>query len=98
MNRKEEIISMVQAVVAQQLNGLAYQLFLFGSQSNKAELKRADIDIGITAERQLTANEIKTIKRKLEDLPTLYEFDLVDFNQVTNDFKNIALQNTELIV
>ena len=89
---------MVQIVVAEQLNGISFQLFLFGSQSNLAALKNADIDIGIDAERQLTATEINSIKSKLDDLPTLYEFDIVDFNKVTNNFKNIALQNIELIV
>ena len=96
MSRKADVKKMVQIVVAEQLIGISFQLFLFGSQSNLSVLKNADI--GIDAERQLTATEINSIKSKLDDLPTLYEFDVVDFNKVTNNFKNIALKNIELIV
>jgi hypothetical protein len=97
MNRKEEIKNMVRAVVADHLKNLRYTLFIFGSQSNKTELIKADIDVGIEAERQLTEAEESTIWNALQDLPSLYDFDFIDFNKVREDFKKIALKNTELL-
>lgn len=96
MNRKEEIKSMIKKVVSSHLSG-EYKLFLFGSQAGANELKRADIDVGIDAKRQLTVREESLIWNDLEDLPTLYKFDLVDFAKVDSGFKKIALDNIEIL-
>ena len=94
MTRKEEIKLMIRKVVSSHLSG-DYDLFIFGSQAGLSELKRADIDVGIEAARQLTLYEESIIWNELEDLPTLYNFDLVDFKKTEESFKKIALQNIE---
>jgi|BarGraIncu00222A_1022003.scaffolds.fasta_scaffold167200_2 predicted nucleotidyltransferase len=96
MTRKEEIKSMIRKVVAGHLSG-NYSVFLFGSQVGLPELKRADIDVGIDAKRPLTNLEESLIWTELEDMPTLYKFDLVDFQKSDDSFKNIALKNIEMI-
>ncbi len=96
MNRKEEIKLMIKKVVASHLSG-DYSVFLFGSQAGLQELKRADIDIGIDAKRPLTVREESLIWTALEDLPTLYKFDLVDFAKTDSGFKKIALNNIEIL-
>jgi predicted nucleotidyltransferase len=96
MTRKEEIKLMIKKVVASHLSG-EYKIFLFGSQAGLAELKRADIDVGVEAERPLTNSEEMLIWIDLEDLPTLYKFDLVDFKKVDLGFKKVALSNIEIL-
>lgn len=96
MNRKEKIKSMVKSVVSRHLSG-NYKVFLFGSQAGLCDLKRADIDIGIDADRPLTSLEESLIWNELQDLPTLYNFDVVDFKKVDKKFKEIALKKTELL-
>lgn len=96
MNRKEEIKSMIRQVTDSYL-ATNYSVFLFGSQAGSPELKRADIDVGIEAEKPLSILEESLIWNALEDLPTLYNFDLVDFKKVGENFKKIALQNIEML-
>lgn len=94
MTRKEEIKSLIKNAVAGHLSG-NYKLFLFGSQVGLQELKRADIDVGIDAGRPLSPREESLIRSELENLPTLYKVDFVDFTKVDDGFKKIALSNFE---
>ncbi len=96
MNRKQQIKAMIKQVIASHLSG-NYKAFIFGSQAGLPELIRADIDVGIDAERDLTLREESLIWNALDDMPTLYKFDLVDFNKAEEKFKKIALQNIEMI-
>jgi hypothetical protein len=97
MTRKEEIIAMIKKTVANHLNGLQYKLFIFGSQSNRSELIKADIDVGIEAERKLDGTEESLIWNDLQELPSLYDFDFIDFNKADKNFKKIALKNIEVL-
>lgn len=97
MNRKEEIKKMIYEVVKKHLGELNFTLFIFGSQSNFPQLKLADIDVGIEAQRPLSNLEESAIWNDLNELPSLYEFDFVDFKKTGNDFRKIAMQNIELI-
>ncbi len=97
MSRKEEIVEMIKQTVARHLQGIQYKIFIFGSQSNITELKRADIDVGIEAERPLDNLEESLIWNDLQDLPTLYDFDLIDFKTADAQFKKIALKNFEIL-
>lgn len=87
---------MIKGVVAKHLKG-NYKVFLFGSQAGSSELKRADIDVGIEAEKPLSNLQETLIWNALEELPTLYKFDLVDFKKTDKKFRKIALKNIEKI-
>ncbi len=94
MTRKEEIKSMIKNAVSAHLTG-NYNVFLFGSQAGLQDLQRADIDVGIDAGRPLTLREESLIWNGLEELPTLYKFDLVDFAKVNPEFRKVALNKIE---
>ena len=96
MNRKEEIKSMIKKVIATHLSG-DYSAFIFGSQAGLPELIRADIDIGIDAARPLTLREESLIWNGLDEMPTLYKFDLIDFFEADDSFKKVALKNIEML-
>jgi len=85
---------MIRAVIASHLSG-NYKSFIFGSQANLSELRRADIDIGIDAGRPLTLREESLIFNALENLPTLYKFDVVDFCKAEDSFKKVAFKKIE---
>ncbi|MCY7350520.1 MAG: nucleotidyltransferase domain-containing protein [Cytophagaceae bacterium] len=95
MTRKEEIRQLITQVLARQLAGRSYRAFLFGSQANRDELKRADIDVGIWADEALPEVLLAQISDELHELPTLYPFDVVDFNRTQESFRQVALQRTE---
>lgn len=97
MNRKEQIKKMIREVVAKNLPQGGYKLFIFGSQANQPELIKADIDVGIDTGFKLAKSIRAKIRLDLEDLPTLYFFDFVDFQNVEDYFKEVALTNIEAI-
>lgn len=97
MTRKEQIKAMIRSVVAKYLLDKSYKLFIFGSQANKPELIKSDIDVGIDAGEKLDISILANIHIDLEDLPTLYFYDLVDFQNIRESFKNVALKNIEEI-
>lgn len=96
MNRKKEILKMVKKVLVEKLNKPNPNVFLFGSQAGRKELKRADIDIGIDEPSKLNKEILQDINYQLNEvIPTLYTFDIIDFASVDTKFKEIAKQRIE---
>jgi len=73
-----------------------YKVFFFGSRVAGFCGERSDIDIGIEGP-QIPPHIKLEIKEELENLPTLYKIDFVDFNDVDEDFKRIAKKYVEYI-
>jgi predicted nucleotidyltransferase len=97
MTRREQIKQMIREVVAKHLPEKSYTLFIFGSQANKLELIRSDIDIGIDAGQKLPYHIMGKIHADLEEMPTLYFYDFIDFQTVNERFKSVALSNIEVL-
>ena len=92
-NLKQEILNIIGSVVS--LNET--KLFFFGSRVKGNNQKRSDIDVGIIAEKKLPAEKKLKIQESLEQIPTLYKIDFVDFNNVASGFKKEAMKNIEYI-
>ena len=89
----KEILKQISSIVFDELTG-NYQLFLFGSRALDLNDDRSDIDGGILKATPLTGNQLLSIQKKLEQIPTLLKIDFVDFNSVSEDFKQTALKST----
>ncbi len=87
------ILKQISSIVANELSG-DYQLFLFGSRAKDIHDDKSDIDVGIISKSRITGRQFLSIQEKLENIPTLLKIDIVDFNSVTDDFKQTALQYT----
>jgi predicted nucleotidyltransferase len=57
----------------------AYRIFLFGSRATGAAAERSDIDIGIEGPAPQCPASRLPIQDELEEPPTLYTIDVVDF-------------------
>ncbi|MDQ7009485.1 MAG: nucleotidyltransferase domain-containing protein [Candidatus Gracilibacteria bacterium] len=79
----------MKEIIFDNLDKNKFKAFLFGSRAMGNYKKNSDYDIGIIGEKRLSFQELMKIKNKLRELP--YLIDLVDFNAVDNDFKEIAL-------
>ncbi len=95
MNRKYIILAQVKTVLSKYVK--TGKVFIFGSQANANELTLADIDVGFESIEPISFKTYLKIKAELETIPTLFKFDLVDFSKVTNQFKQTAYRNIELI-
>lgn len=99
MTRKEEIKQMIVAAVRKHLGQQPVRVFIFGSQANLPELKAADIDVGLDAGMPLETNKVFGIHTELNEFaPTLFEFDVVDFADVSEKFRRVASMETETLV
>ena len=97
MERRQQIIFWLKEVLRSNLNGIRYNAFIFGSQANKPALIRSDIDLGIIAEDEISNLQLSKIQAAIEDLPMLYKVDLVNFKDVDEQFRTIALKNVEAL-
>lgn len=70
-----------------------YKFFIFGSRVTNNGDDRSDIDIGVLGKKQLQPSVLFSIKEEIDNLPTLYTFDLVDFSTVSDSFRKVALKN-----
>lgn len=88
---------MVRQLVEQYLPQQSFTLYLIGSQAGRSELKRSDVDVLIDAGNPLPPEVMGRLQAGLEELPTLYLIDLVDFYQTSEDFRKVALESAEVI-
>jgi DNA polymerase sigma len=95
MERRKQILFWIKEVLDKNLSGISYHAFVFGSQANKISLSRSDIDVGIMADDVIPSWQLSNIIGDIEELPMLYKIDVVDFKEVDDQFKEVALQNIE---
>ena len=90
---KKEILE----IVKKHLDTRLWRVFFFGSRVRGDNFSRSDIDIGIEGPESIPIEIKYKIKDDLENLPTLYKFDFVDFKNVSEKFKKEALKNVEYV-
>lgn len=91
-NIKISVEKQIKNIIISNLeNPSEYKIFLFWSRAKWNYKKKSDYDIWIIWKTKLDFIEFIRLKSKLNELP--YLIDLVDFNNVSEDFKNIALKH-----
>ncbi len=94
---KIELRERIAGVIKKHLTYPHFKIFFFGSRAGGNFSQRSDIDIGIEAYQPIPLEQLTEIKIDLDELPILQKIDVVDFKNVTPEFKDIALQNIEVI-
>lgn len=90
---KKEILK----IIGKYLDLNSYRVFFFGSRVKGDNFPRADIDIGIEGPKEIPPEIKLKIEEEIDRLPTLYKFDIVDFKQVSREFKKEALKYIEYV-
>ena len=86
-------ISGKKKIVLQELGNLNCKIFLFGSRATKANHRFSDMDIGIFPGNDFDHRVLYALKDKLADSIVPYKVDIVNFSQVTDNFKEEALKH-----
>lgn len=94
---QQELRRLIKNVFDKHLQTGDYRLFFFGSRVKGDNSPRSDIDLGIEGPQKLSSRVKLSIEEELQNLPILYKIDLVDFTNVSDDFKKKALRNIEEI-
>ena len=94
---QEKLQQLIKEVFGRHLQAGGYRLFFFGSRVKGDSFSHSDIDLGVESSQKLSSQVKLSIEEDLQNLPILYKIDLVDFGNVSEDFRKIALQNAEFI-
>lgn len=90
---KKEILE----IVGKELDLKKYKIFFFGSRVEGKGNEYSDIDIGIDGLEEIPGKAMTRIKEDIDKLSTLYKIELVDFKNVSSDFREVALRYIERI-
>lgn len=90
---KEEILG----IVGKYLDLKQYKIFFFGSRVSGKGSEKSDIDVGIEGPQEIPFETMAKIKEEVDNLPTLYKIEIVDFSKVSPDFKEVAKQKIEVL-
>lgn len=84
-------------IIGRHVNLREYRVFFFGSRVNSKGSERSDIDLGIEGEKPIPPKAFFDIEEEIENMKTLYTIDLVDFNKVSPEFKEVAKKKAEYL-
>jgi len=87
----------IRRIIDKYLDLSQYKIFFFGSRVLGKGSERSDIDVGIEGPKEIPSSIFLDIQEEIENLPTLYKIDIVDFKRVSLAFKKIAFQSAEFI-
>ena len=98
MNRETEIKMLIADVMRRNTERLrGHRVFLFGSRATGDARLHSDFDIGVMDDVPLSLKDFYAIEDLLDDLPTLYKIDWVDFNRASPRFSERATPQVEVI-
>lgn len=75
-----------------------YEVFLFGSRAKGNNRKWSDYDIGILGKTKtkIPYGILTKVESELEESDIPYKVDIVDFTQISDRFKSVALKNKKI--
>lgn len=94
---EEELRREILAVIGRHIDLKKYKIFFFGSRVSGKGSERSDIDVGIEGQNPVPDNALAKIREDMEDLPTLYSIDVIDFVRADDDFQKVAKEHMEII-
>ena len=86
-NAPEWDLSETRRIVLELLMPYDVSVYLFGSRANGTMTRNSDIDVAVLSKELLPVGLLSKIREKLEDSQILYNVDLVDLSEVSQEFK-----------
>lgn len=84
-------------VIGAHLNLRDYKVFFFGSRVKGGGDERSDVDVGIEGSERVPSEAMTSIREDIENLPTLYKIEVVDFKRAPKIFYGVAKEHIEEI-
>ena len=94
---EQKLKSEIRKIIGRHLDLHRYRIFFFGSRVAGSNSERSDIDIGIQGPEEIPGHIMVEIRGDIDDLPTLYQFDIVDFGNVSTEFRVAAMGHCEYV-
>jgi len=87
----QQYLNIVRKYVLDELAEEDVAIALFGSFAVNTNTNISDIDIAVIPNTEIKKWKLSILREKLEELTIPYNIDLVDFSNVSERFKKIAL-------
>ena len=98
MTREHEILTKIRSQLERVKDELAgYTVYLFGSRATGTARERSDFDIGVYGDRRLPLRTFYRISDLFDQIRTLHRIDWVDLRETSEQFRNEALKNAEVL-
>ncbi|MCZ9980102.1 restriction endonuclease subunit S [Brachyspira hyodysenteriae] len=73
------------------------KVYAFGSRYKWTNREFSDLDLAIDINRKMSINEIENLKYNFEESNLSYRVDVIDYNNITDEFKKIIDSGKEII-
>ena len=93
---KNKYLLELKKTVKESLRDEKVRIFLFGSRARQDNYIFSDVDIGILPERKMDKRKISLLREKLENSNIPYKVDLIDLQEVSDDFREEILKGAVL--
>jgi len=87
--------NLIRNILLKHINSQNYSIFLFGSRATSRHTPFSDVDIGIEGKNRLPGHVMQEIKGDFEESNIPFRIDVVDFSMVGEDFKHIAMRQSQ---
>lgn len=77
--RRVQDLAAEVAGLARRILGSKVEVIWFGSWPKGRAHERSDVDLAIRSSTKLSAEDLHRLRAEVDDLPTLYSIDVVDF-------------------
>lgn len=94
---EEKLKREIREIVGKRLDLDKYKIFFFGSRVRGDNFSVSDIDIGIMGPQKISPDTKMDIEEEIDELPTLHTFDIVDFSDVSDEFKEEAFKTIQYV-
>jgi|SRR3989339_3027 len=85
-------IEMIKKILFKYLDFKKDKAFIFGSRATGNTRKFSDIDIGVRSEREIDTLLLSDIEEAFEESNIPYTVDVVDFSNISNNFKEVSMK------
>ena len=90
---KTDFEALAKKIVIEELNNFDCKIFLFGSRATNENHRFSDMDIGIIPGKNFDEKILSALIEKLNDSVIPFKVDVVNFNNVSQKFRQEALKH-----
>lgn len=92
MEIEQKYLLRLKELVINSLKDREVKIILFGSRARGEGVPSSDVDIGIIPLVELEDKELAILRERIEDSNIPYKVEIVNFSEVSKDFKKSALK------
>ena len=88
----DKYLNQLKDIVLDELKNEPVKIFVFGSRARGDFRLGSDVDIGLISQKKAYSNRVSFLREKIENSNIPYKVDIVNFEEVSEDFRQKALE------